>query len=70
MPSFTTLRYGMPAYAQLRHSCPPEIHTGAEEGSEMGAYSHLKQRQRESNLAVRLGEYQPFGLEAGVIHVT
>jgi hypothetical protein len=70
VPSFTTVRYGQPAYAQLRLRCPVEIRTGAEDGSEMGAYCHLKQAQRESNLRIRLEEYLPFGLDAGLIHVT
>lgn len=70
VPSFTTLQYGQPAYGQLRLGSPVEIRTGAEDGSEMGAFSHLKQPQRESNLRIRLEEYLPFGLEAGTIFVT
>jgi hypothetical protein len=69
-PSFVTTVYGRPEYCQLSPSCPLEIRTGAEDGSEMGAYCHLKQPQRESNLRIRLGEYLPFGLDAGVIYVT
>ena len=70
LPSFTTTRYGQPAFAQLRLSCPVEIRTGAEDGSEMGAFCHLKQPQRESNLRVRLKEYLPFGLDPAVVYVT
>jgi hypothetical protein len=70
VPSFTTTRYGQPAFAQLRLSCPVEIRTGAEDGSEMGAFCHLKQPQRESNLGVRLKEYLPFGLDPAVVYVT
>ena len=70
VPSFTTTVYGQPAYAQLLLSCPEEIRTGAEDNSEMGAFSHLKQPQRESNLKVRLQEYLPFGLDPGIIYVT
>jgi hypothetical protein len=70
VPAFVTRRYGRPEYAQLRLRCPREILTGAEDGSEMGAFCHLKQPQRESNLQLRLREYLPFGLEAGVIYVT
>ena len=44
---------------------PRQIRAGAEDGSEMGAFSMLKQPQRESNLAIRLDEYLPVGLEAG-----
>ncbi|HEV2387299.1 MAG TPA: hypothetical protein VGS20_08595 [Candidatus Acidoferrales bacterium] len=68
-PSFSSNLYGQPAYAQLRLACPVEIRTGAEDGSEMGAFSHLKQPQRESNLRIRLQEYLPFGLDAGILYV-
>lgn len=70
VPGFTSRRYGLPAYAQLAISCPVEIRRGAEDGAEMGVYSHLKQPQREGNLRLRLDEYLPFGLEAGLIYVT
>jgi hypothetical protein len=70
VPSFTARRYGQPAYAQLHLGCPEEIKRGAEDGAEMGAFSHLKQPQREGNLRIRLREYLPFGLEAGIIYVT
>jgi hypothetical protein len=70
VPSFTATQYGRPEYAQLLLSCPVEIRTGAEDGSEMGAFCHLKQPQRESNLKIRLKEYLPFGLEPGLIYVT
>jgi hypothetical protein len=69
-PSFTSVHYGHPAYAQLGLTCAEEIRTGAEDGSEMGALSNLKQSQREANLRIRLEEYLPFGLEAGLIYVT
>jgi hypothetical protein len=69
-PSFTSRRFGAPGYAQLRLGCPEEIATGAEDGSEQGVFSHLKQPQRESNLRIRLDEYLPFGLEPGLIYVT
>ena len=70
VPSFTTALYGRPAYAQLHASCPVEIRTGAEDGSEMGAFCYLKQPQRESNLRIRLREYLPFGLDAAIITIT
>jgi hypothetical protein len=70
VPSFTSTHYGDPGYAQLSLSCAQEICTGAEDGSEMGVFSHLKQPQRETNLRVRLEEYLPFGLDAGFIYVT
>jgi hypothetical protein len=70
VPTFTALQYGRPGYAQLRLGVVNQIRTGAEDGSEMGAFSHLKQPQRETNLRIRLGEYLPFGLDAGVVYVT
>jgi len=70
MPSFTSTRYGQPAYGQLHLGCPAQIARGAEDGSEMGALCHLKQPQREANLRIRLREYLPFGLEPGLVYVT
>src|SRR5690606_20430446 len=69
-PEYTSERYGQPAYRQLHLNGPLEIATGAEDGSEMGAFCHLKQPQREANLRLRLEEYLPFGLEPGLIYVT
>jgi hypothetical protein len=69
-PVFASQRYGDPAYAQLRLRTPLQILRGAEDGSEMGAFCHLKQPQRENNLRIRLGEYLPFGLQPGIIYVT
>lgn len=70
VPAFTSAKYGDPAYAQLHLSCPAQIRTGAEDGSEMGVFCHLKQPQRETNLRMRLEEYLPFGLEPGIIYAT
>jgi hypothetical protein len=69
-PEYSSEVYGQPAYLQLSLKSAPEIATGSEDGSEMGAYAHLKQPQREANLRLRLEEYLPFGLEAGLIYVT
>jgi hypothetical protein len=70
VPAFNTRRYGQPAYVQLRDSVPVGIRTGSEDGSEMGVYAHVKQAQREANLRLRLDEYLPFGLEAGILFAT
>lgn len=69
-PGFNDIKYGNPDYAQLSPACAEEIRTGAEDGSEMGAFCHLKQPQREANLRNSLGEYLPFGLESGIFFVT
>ena len=70
VPAFTSLAYGSPGYVQLGRACPAEIRTGAEDGSEMGAFSSLRQPQREANLRTALDEYLRFSLEAGVFYVT
>jgi hypothetical protein len=69
-PEYASETYGDPAYLQLSLKAPIEITTGAEDGSEMGVWCHLKQQQREANLRLRLDEYLPFGLEAGLIYET
>ena len=69
-PEYTAEGYGHPAYLQLSLNAPVEISTGAEDGSEMGVYCHLKQPQRAANLRTRLEEYLPFGLDSGLIYVT
>lgn len=69
-PDFTSVRYGTPGYPQLHIQTAPEIRTGAESGAEMGVFEELKQPQREANLRVRLEEYMPYGLQAGMVFVT
>jgi hypothetical protein len=69
-PSFSSVHYGDPAYAQLSLICAEEIKTGAEDGSEMGVFCCLHQPQKNANLRIRLKEYLPFGLEYGFIYVT
>ena len=69
-PRFTSLRYGHPGYCQLTVDTPREIARGAEDESEMGVFSSLRQPQREDGLRIRLDEYLRVGLEAGIFFVT
>ena len=69
-PRFTSSKYGDPGYAQLSNNCAKEICTGAEDGSEMGVFSYLKQPQRRANLEASLKEYLRFGLEVGIFYET
>lgn len=69
-PRFTSEEYGHPGYAQLSLTCPVEIRTGAEANSEMGAFNHLKQHQREANLQASLQESLRSGLRADIVYVT
>ena len=69
-PHFSTLRFGDPAYCQLRQATPDAIRRGADDESEMGVLHGLYQPQRETNLRVRLDEYLRFGLEAGIFYAS
>lgn len=66
-PSFTSMRFGEPAYCQLGSFCAAEIKTGASDESEMGAFHDLFQPQRAANLRVRLDEFTPAGMNAGIL---
>lgn len=70
VPSFTSRRYGRPAYAQLRRSTPVGIRTGASDEAEMGSFHLQFAPQRETNLAIRAEEYLRFALEAGAFFET
>ena len=70
IPQFTSLRYGDPAYMQLRAATHEAIRTGASDESEMGATHELYQPLRETNLRLRLDEYLRYGLEAGLFYAT
>ncbi len=69
-PRFTSTRFGDPGYAQLAAGTALEILTGAEDGSEMGAFSRLQEPLRRSQLATLIEEYLRFGLDAGIFYVT
>ena len=59
-------RYGLPDYCRLADAGPAEIKRGADDESEMGVFHDLYQPQREANLRVRLDEYTPAGMDAGI----
>jgi hypothetical protein len=70
LPQFTSLRYGDPAYGQLRNATDLSIRTGADDEGEMGVLHDLFQPQRETNLRIRLEEYLRFGLHAGIFYAS
>jgi hypothetical protein len=70
LPAFTSVEYNQYAYGQLSVNCPAQISTGADNGSEMGAFNFLQQPQRLANLHIALNEYLPLGLEAGTFYTT
>ena len=59
---FRTRRQAETVFAHFRR--------GAEDESEMGAFSSLRQPQREDALRIRLEEYLRVGLEAGIFYAT
>ncbi len=69
-PLFTSTTYGEPGYAQLSPGCPAEIRSGAEDGSELGAFHHLHQAQREIRLRAILEEYLPYNVQARILFST
>ena len=69
IPAFTSETHGDAGYAQLSAACPEQISAGGEDGGEMGAFQLLQQGRRQANLRMRLDEYLPFGLRAGIIYV-
>lgn len=59
---FTSVRFGDPGYAQLSQVAPVEITEGAENGSEMGAFSGLMNPIKARSLDAKVCEYAPFGI--------
>jgi hypothetical protein len=59
---FTSRRFGDPGYAQLSDTVPAAIARGAENGSEMGAFSGLLNPIKFDGLRTKIDEYMPFGL--------
>ena len=69
-PRFGSLRYGTPTYCQLTQTCAPEITSGADDGSELGAFHDLFQPQRLANVNDRLQDFTPADMNSAVIIVT
>jgi hypothetical protein len=70
VPIFVALDDADPDLARLAPRCCDQIRTGAENGSEMGAFCFLSSPQREENLRRALDEYLRFGFEAGIFFAT
>jgi hypothetical protein len=78
-PLFTSREFGQPAYAQLLESVDSAIITGAkdavissgaEDGSEMGAFARDKNPIKVDSLLIKYHEYMPLGLVPVIIDVT
>ena len=67
-PAFMSVVWPGPDFVRLKAITPRSITQGASDGGEMGVYGALKQRAREINLAERLAEFTPFGMESGFFY--
>jgi hypothetical protein len=67
---FTSRRFGNPGYAQLSDTAPEEIVRGAENRSEIGAFSSLFNPIRRNDLRAKVEEFMPFGLIPQFINET
>ncbi len=59
---FTSRVFGHPGYAQLSETAPAALAEGAENGSEIGAFSSLINPIKLKSLKTKVAEYMPFGL--------
>jgi hypothetical protein len=59
---FTSLRFGDPGYAQLSRIVPDAIRRGAENTSEMGAFSFLLNPIRLVSVQAKIDEFGPTGV--------
>jgi hypothetical protein len=57
------------AWWRLRADADPAISRGAENGSEMGAFSLTQVAERMAGFERRLGEFTPAGLVTGIIRI-
>ena len=78
-PIFTSESYGQPGFAQLTEAADAaitggaagaSIASGAENGSEMGAFGADLNPVKEQGLLAKYAEYMPLGLTPVIIHVT
>ncbi|MBN1203778.1 MAG: hypothetical protein JXB05_02495 [Myxococcaceae bacterium] len=58
-----------PAHARLAVDANVSVVRGAQDGSEMGAFHHVRLAQRYQALELRLAEYTPAGLSSGVLRL-
>jgi len=66
LPNFVTLQYGRPGYCLLSGHVPMAIWTGADNGSQIGVYQPLEETEAIQNVRLRLPEFLPVNLEAGI----
>jgi hypothetical protein len=65
-PQFVTMHYGDPSYLLLSGAVPMAVWTGADNGSQMGVYHFAEETEAVRNVQLRVPEFLPFNLEAGI----
>lgn len=69
-PVFASLRYGHPAYGLLSTWAPLAVWHGADDGGQIGVMHGIQETEAVQNTQLRIPEYLPAGMEAGVFLVT
>jgi hypothetical protein len=59
---FVSLRFGDPGYAALSAAAPEQLFKGAEDGSEIGAFSSLRRPIRVNSVATKVDEFKPIAV--------
>jgi len=67
---FVSRQLGHPGYGQLSDTAPPELLRGAENRSEIGAFSNRLNPIKLEDLKAKVSEFMPFGLIAQFINET
>ncbi len=68
-PKFVSLDRNDPAHLRLSERCPRSILTGAEDGSEMGAFHRTRLVQVTNAVRERIVQFTPAGMRTGIIRV-
>jgi hypothetical protein len=69
-PIFNSRRFGRPVYGQLAATCPRELLSASEQGSEIGAFCSALNPIRLNNLRIKFQEFMPTGLVPVIIAET
>lgn len=64
---FTSLTFGRPGYASLSLAAPPQVVSGGENGSEMGAFWFMDRPIALRSVQVKVDEFKPAGVIAQYI---
>jgi hypothetical protein len=67
---FVSTRFGDPGFAQLSGGVPQVIERGAENGSEIGAFSRVLAPIKADDLRTKLDEYAPMNTICGLVFET